>query len=209
MVERGDNLSRHCPIWVKLRLGELPLRVEAKKWIPKKPCWSKATEDDISSYTSDLQTRLLSLKLPDSVWCADPHCEDPAHTGDRDATVLDILDAVVKSTYETLPIYGGRWVGGKKRRQGMAVPGWAVEVEPFRADSIYWGDVWKKEGRPSTGWLHGLYIKKKAQYHYAVRRAMARASKSRAENLLAAALDGDTALLREMKVIKKGGGGAS
>ena len=36
---------------------------------------------------------------------------------------------------------------------------------------------------------------------------MARASKSRAENLLAAALDGDTALLREMKVIKKGGGG--
>ena len=198
---------RHCPIWVELRLGELPLRVEAKKWISKKPCWSKATEDDISSYTSDLQTRLLSLKLPDSVWCADPHCEDPAHTGDRDATVLDILDAVVKSTYETLPIYGGRWVGGKKRRQGMAVPGWAVEVEPFRADSIYWGDVWKKEGRPSTGWLHGLYIKKKAQYHYAVRRAMARASKSRAENLLAAALDGDTALLREMKVIKKGGGG--
>ena len=36
---------------------------------------------------------------------------------------------------------------------------------------------------------------------------MARASKSRAENLLAAAFDGDTALLREMKVIKQGGGG--
>ena len=85
--------------------------------------------------------------------------------------------------------------------------GWVDEVEPFRAESIYWGDVWQKEGRPSTGWLHGIYIKKKAQYHYAVRKAMARCDKYKAENLLAAALQGDAVLLQEMKVIKKGGGG--
>ena len=26
VVERGDNLSGHCPIWVKLRLGTLPAK---------------------------------------------------------------------------------------------------------------------------------------------------------------------------------------
>ena len=26
VVERGDNLSGHSPIWVKLRLGALPIR---------------------------------------------------------------------------------------------------------------------------------------------------------------------------------------
>ena len=26
IIERGDNRSRHCPIWLKLKLGSLPLR---------------------------------------------------------------------------------------------------------------------------------------------------------------------------------------
>ena len=89
----------------------------------------------------------------------------------------------------------------------MPVPGWLESVEPYRIESCYWGDVWKKEGRPSTGWLHGLYIRKKAQYHYAVRRAQAASDKYSAEGLLASALQGDAALIQEMKVIKKGGGG--
>ena len=58
--------------------------------------------------------------------------------------VLDILDSVVKSSYETLPTHGGRWVGGKNKRMGKIVPGWVEEVEPYKAESVYWGDVWKK-----------------------------------------------------------------
>ena len=49
-----------------------------------------------------------------------------------------------------------------------------------------------------------MYSRKRAQYHYAVRKAKASSKKHRAENLLAAALEGDTALLKEMKVMKKG-----
>ena len=40
-----------------------------------------------------------------------------------------------------------------------------------------------------------------------MRRAQAASDKYRAEGLLAAALQGDVALIQEMKVIKKGGGG--
>ena len=207
VVDRGDNLSRHCPIWIKLNLGSLPVRKMSPTWIPRRPCWSKATPADTDLYTADLQSRLIDKTLPDSIWCADPHCHDPHHTADRDKFVVDLLDSLVQSCYTTLPLYGGKWVGGKKARQGMNVPGWLENVEPYREESIYWGNVWKKEGRPSTGWLHDLYIKKKAKYHYAVRRAQAAREKYCAEGLLAAALQGDTALLKEMKIIRKGGGG--
>ena len=121
--------------------------------------------------------------------------------------MLDMLDCIVKTSHNWLPTYGGRWVGGKKRGQGRPVPKWQADVEHFRQDSIYWGDVWKKEERPNTGWLHDTYMKKKSQYHYAVRRAKAKSDQHKAENLLAAALQGDTALLHEMKLIRKGGGG--
>ena len=66
VVERGDNLSRHCPIWVKIKLGALPLRSGAKTWVPKRPSWSKATTEEVNAYTIDLQSRLMSLQLPDS-----------------------------------------------------------------------------------------------------------------------------------------------
>ena len=166
---------------------------------------ARASTEDVGAYTADLESKLLSLQLPVSVWCADPHCTDSTHCEDRDGLVLDMLDAVVKACHTSLPTYGGRWVGGRNRRQGKAVPKWVEEVEPFRMESMYWGDVWKKEGRPSTGWLHDTYIKKRAQYHYAVRRAKARGDQHKAENLLAAALQGDTALLQEMKAIRNGG----
>jgi hypothetical protein len=118
-----------------------------------------------------------------------------------------MLDSLVKASHTSLPTYGGRWVGGKNKNQGRPVPKWMEDVDPFRQESIYWGDVWKKEGRPSTVWLHTTYIKKTSQYHYAVRRAQARSEQNKAENLLSAALDGDTALLHKMKLIRKGGGG--
>ena len=175
--------------------------------MPRKTCWSKATDSEVDTYTASLQSKLLSLGMPGSVWCADPHCSNSAHCHDRDNMVLAGPDCIVKTSHETLPHRGGRWVGGEHKKNGKPVPKWVEDVEPYREVSMYWGDVWRKEGRPSTGWLHATYIKHRSQYHYAVRRAMARGDQAKAEKLLAAALQGDTALLKEMKKIRKGGGG--
>ena len=95
IVERGDNLSRHCPIYVKLNLGSLPLRQSIRQWVPKRPCWSKATQADIDSYTAALQSSLLEVSMPDSVWCADPHCNNHMHSQERDILVLELLDTMV------------------------------------------------------------------------------------------------------------------
>ena len=87
VVERGDNLSRHCPIWVKLRLGALPVRQVKKTFLPRKTSWSKARVSEVNMYTATLQSKLQSHSLPESVWCADPHCDDNVHCQERDKLV--------------------------------------------------------------------------------------------------------------------------
>ena len=50
IVEKGDNRSRHCPIWLRLKLGTLPIRKPSPKWVPRKIDWSKANVESKSTY---------------------------------------------------------------------------------------------------------------------------------------------------------------
>ena len=52
-IQKGDNFSRHSPIWLTLNVGALPLRLNA----PRRPAWSQATEEDVLKFTTDMQTR--------------------------------------------------------------------------------------------------------------------------------------------------------
>ena len=157
IVERGDSLSRHCLIWVRIKLGSLPVRQSAKAWLPRKTSWSKATATELDTYTATLQSKLLDLPVLESLWYANPHCGTAAHCQDGDELVLDILDTMVRSAHSSLPQQGGRWVGGRDGKQGRSVPRWVEDVEPHRKLSLYWGDVWRREGRPSAGWLYDRY----------------------------------------------------
>ena len=134
IVERGDNRSRHCPIWLKIRLGSLPIKKPCPKWIPRRPDWSKATPEDKSSYSQHLEARLQQIQasstLTPGLSCKNLHCKDFSHSEARDGPVLDLLSAVIEASHVTLPSYGGCWVG--KKRPGISVPGWTREVQPYR-----------------------------------------------------------------------------
>ena len=88
-LHRGDNFSRHAPILLTLNLGALPLRENVKKSVPRKPAWSKATEDNIQNYTTNLEARLETLNIPNSLLCQDPHCSDQTHIRERDSCMLE------------------------------------------------------------------------------------------------------------------------
>ena len=128
IVERGDNMSGHCPIWVSLRLGTLPERKKSKSFIPRKPSWSKATEDNKLEYTSDLERRLLDLNIPlFALSCENPHCQDKNHSEDRDSFMLDILLSLVECSYTKLPLSGGSTGGGRGGKAFVKpVPGWVI-----------------------------------------------------------------------------------
>ena len=69
---------------------------------------------------------------------------------------------------------------------------------------MYWGNLWRTSGRPSTGWVWDSYREARHQYHYAILRAKRSRKQHQAEGLLAAAMEGDCQLLKEMKAIKTG-----
>ena len=206
VLHRGDNLSRHSPILVRLNLGSLPMRKNVKSKTPRKPSWPKASEENTSEYTSTLRSKLENLNVSENLFCTNPQCTEQHHSQDRDSLTLDILMSLVETTYTTLPMCGGRRVGNHTKAGCTAIPGWVDHVEPFRKESRYWHRVWIKEGRPNNTWLHTTMIKKRAQYHYAVRRLRKQADLIRAKKLFEASLQGDLNLLKEMKVIRGGTG---
>ena len=203
-------MSFHSPIWVKLRVGALPSKKSVNSSPEKKPSWSRASQEQIDSYTASLQARLEAVQVPHTLHCSNVHCQLKEHSEQRDSMVLDILCNIVEASYTSLPSYGGKGAGrGKIGVRGTAFPGWTEEVKPYQKESRYWHDAWLQEGRPRGNWLHRLMVRKRSQYHYAIRRAKGRADLTRAENLFEASLQGDCNLLKEMKRIRCGGTGTT
>ena len=203
IIERGDNRSRHCPVWFKVKLGSLPTRKPSSKWVPRNPAWSRATSEQKNVYKQHLEHRLLQLQEhAGSLECEDLHCKDCIHSEVRDSHMLDLLTAIIEASHAALPAYGGCWVGEK--RPGVSIPGWSKVVKPHRDDSLYWGNLWRQNGRPTTGWIHDMYVEARRQYHHAVLRVKRQRKEHQAEELLLAAMEGDIQLLKEMKKIKKG-----
>ena len=185
-------------------MGTLPTRTSKRLPPPRRPAWSSATQEDVFQYTGELEVRLDTLVPPSSLHCQDPKCSDLNHSKERDSFVLDILCNIVESSYTTLPMTGGRQRVGAGHGSRGRLPGWEHEVEPFRQQSLYWQNVWLKEGRPSHGWLHSTMVKRRTQYHHAVRILKRRLDLIRAKKLFEASLQGDINLLKEMKSIKAG-----
>ena len=110
--------------------------------------------------------------------------------------------AVIETSHETLPKFGGFWLGSC--RSSINIPGWSTYVKPHRDNSIYWGNIWKKYGRPTEGWIHAIYVSARKQYHSAVLMVKRRRREIQAQNLLVASMEGDIHLLKEMRAVKQG-----
>ena len=63
-IHRGDNLSRHSPIIVRLKLGTLSLKKKVSSLLPSRPSCSKAEEIYKLCYKKELEQRLVELNTP-------------------------------------------------------------------------------------------------------------------------------------------------
>ena len=151
-LHRGDNLSRHSPILLSLKLGDLSRQPTATQPPPRRtPAWDSATTEEKAAYTEQLHHKLQTVHCPESMlYCRDPLCEAASHTEDRDGAVLDVLLAVVETAYTSLPLTGGvpGRPGGQPEKQREIIPGWSAEVEPFRLASNVCYRAWLAAGKP-------------------------------------------------------------
>ena len=196
---------------LKLSVGDLQSREEVELPRPRRPAWYKATDDNKSEFTSQLddKVRHIQRERPDSLNCQDVHCQDNKCRDDRDSYLLDLLSAAIETSHVTIPTN----TGGKKNISNpgngcysdKCLPGWREEVQPFREDAQFWFSVWQSAGSPSHGVLRDIMARTKNKFHYAVRRCKKMANEIRANRLLDAATDGGVDdLMKEMKKVKGG-----
>ena len=153
VIDEADNLSRHSPIVIKVRLESPPATPKHLAPQPRcRPAWFKATERQQEEYRQLLELKLSRLDRPS---CLDPLCGEAGHSEDRDCYVLDMMGAMIEASIETLPKTGGKGrVDAKEGDSYGAIPGWNETVEPRRQDAIHWHAIWLSTGRPNKGVLN-------------------------------------------------------
>ena len=63
-LHMGDNLSRHSPIILKLKVGDIPTKKKVSSWQPRKPAWHKLTQEICKEYKEDLKEKLEARTVP-------------------------------------------------------------------------------------------------------------------------------------------------
>ena len=194
----SDNPSRHSPIMLNLRVGDIQKINRESVIPPRKPAWTKASQENKEDYTNILHDKLSSIVPPDSLNCQNPHCTNPQHRTERDSYVLDIMTAVIESSHESIPLSGGKAPSVNPKQNcpiEKNVPGWKEEVAPFKNDASFWHSVWQSAGSPNKGALRDIMARTKNKYHYAIRKIRKRSKNIRAAKLLEASTSSDVDLL--------------
>ena len=197
-VHLGDNLSRHSPIMMKLKLDQIVTSKtrQSEKSRLRKPAWYKATQDDRNNYTGMLDIHLKNLTIPESLSCKDVTCQCSLHSEERDQHVINILCTLVETSYTNIPL------SAKARPDSsthQCLPDWKTTVAPLKSDSLFWHSVWKDAGSPQSGALHQVMCHARRKYHTSVKLAKRLAGNTKAKNLHAAAETSDVELMKELK----------
>ena len=195
----GDNLSRHSPIMMKIKVDNIPvvrLKTKCKQW-PRRPAWARATEEDHSDYTRLLALKLEEISSQGQPGCTDVKCQSEIHIKDTDSLLLDIMTSVIECSYQCIPLAPRSKAGGKSECS-RAFPDWKKNIHPLRDAALFWHSIWISAGRPG-GDLHRLMAHSRNQYHYAVRKAKLKVEAIKSAELQEAGMKGDLYFLNEVK----------
>ena len=84
-------MSRHSPILLKLRVGNIPEKQVKRVWKEMKPAWNKVTDEILLDYKSTLEEKIASIDTPQSLNCVNPTCQNKLHSTERDNNNLGLL----------------------------------------------------------------------------------------------------------------------
>ena len=106
----------------------------------------------IISYSTDI------YDLP-SLQCSDRNCQDRTHRLEIDQVCTLLTDMCISAADLALP----------KVAKRNAIPGWNADILPLKRTAEFWGNIWRENGRPSTGIVCDIFRKCRREYHYAIR----------------------------------------
>ena len=196
-----DNTSNHEPIFLKLNcVHEEAVNVSNKNsTIQPKPCWGKATDDNIQCYVNDLGQGLSSVELPnDCVHCSNLTCIDPAHRDQIDNYAFNVVGAISDAVNNNIPFTS------ENSKKSAPFPGWSQYIRPFREDALFWYSVWSSAGKPLNCQLHNVMKSTRNKYHYVIRKIRKRDKLIRKQNLIEDCLHGNVNnIFKKIKAVRK------
>ena len=142
--QRGDNLSDHSPIVLRLRLAqELETCTESPREAGVRLSWQKATDNDIADYRQVLSFLLNDINAPDNpLMCRNGICcEQSLHKHEIEMYALTLSSACLAAAEACIP-------RAKKKKR---IAGWSEHVQRFKATSILWHRIWEQCGHPEEG----------------------------------------------------------
>ena len=80
----GDNMSRHSPIILKVKVQALPERKKVNQTSIRRPAWYKSCEQDREQFKLQVEEKLSYLNVPHSLSCTNPSCKEQEHSSERD-----------------------------------------------------------------------------------------------------------------------------
>ena len=104
------------------------------------------------------QSQLLYNEATD---CHNLQCINKDHLAAIDSMCDGISNLCINAGLKVFP---------KRRPKNNMSPFWIDRIKPYRDESLFWGKLWRDNGKPDSGVVHDIYVKVKREYHYAVRR---------------------------------------
>jgi hypothetical protein len=105
------------------------------------------------------------------------------------------------SAKESLPMSS---CGGDQDSSRKKVPGWNVQVKPFRDNARFWHAVWVSADKPLNCKVHNIMRRTKNIFHYQFKKCRKAESQIKKQQLLSAMLDpeSDTDIFKEIKKMR-------
>ena len=147
-------MSDHEPVYCVIECDAITEKSEdVEHNAAPKPKWKDANEHQRLEFNDIMFRKLSAMHIPDEVMdCRDIHCDKKEHRTRIDSYISDILESVVESGFETLPVIENK--PKKEKAKKKVTAGWKEFVEPFQDKAKFWHAIWMSAGRPLNTELH-------------------------------------------------------
>lgn len=173
-LDEGDNLSDHIPVVCHI---DVPVSLQSSINVNfnVKSMWQKVTLEQVADYQHFLDIELNGIVIPtDITSCQNVLCE--CHNNDIERLYNSVCDACLKASNSC-------FLGNKSGTRKTPIPGWNDQVQGHRDQAIFWHQIWKSCGSPSTGWVANIRRSTRAKYHLAIRKVKQNKDSISAQNL--------------------------
>ena len=164
--------SDHFPLFVDLKLDNLPRMVNSQEPRPNKIDWNFECEELRNLFYISLSAKLTSCRS--LAFNCNGACCNPEHLQDLDELWRYFIDSVKEV---------GQQIFGNTKVRKNGIPGWNLHVRDLYAASRDCFRAWRECGSPRHGPVASEMRRARAVFKHALRKCKAEEAKMRAESL--------------------------